>query len=556
MATQTMIEESTSISRTRSRLEAPQEATVRSRSPRAPSNEVQVEETECERVERLGRARPPQFKSIWSEVTTVYSIIMSQLMAEYFVSGFNILVPAVIKKFNIQPSAATWPAASFALVCSAFLLTFGRVADILGGYRVYMFGLIWFAVWSFIAGFAQNELMLDFARAFQGLGPAAFLPSGLMLLGSIYRPGPRKNLIFSIYGGSAALGFFFGVLMAGISGSYLDFRWYFWLGAIVVVTTIVAAFFAIPSDQHVQRSVKMDWIGSALIISGLTLTIFALNEGSHAPNQWGTWYIIFTLLLGITILAGAWYVEGYVAQNPLVPFDMFRTPYIKPFFAGLFLNYGALGVFLLYATLFMTDVLHTDPIMIAAYFTPMCLGGVALSLTGGYVLHRVPGTVMIAVSGSGWIISSILFAIAPANANYWAYVFPSMIGATIGVDITFNVANVFISTSLSASRQGLAGAMANTLVYLGIAFMLAIADVTQTETSDLGVLKSYRAVFWFMLGCASLALCIMIVFVRIPKAESDLTVDEREALMAEDQGGSTTGFELRNVPSTTARPSQ
>lgn len=543
------------LTRTRTWLEAAPESTTRSRSPRPRDNVSRTEETEHDRIERLGRERPAQFSSIWSEVAFCYSVIMSQLMAEYFVSGFNVLLPAVIQKFNIAPSAAIWPNAAFALVTSAFLLPLGRVADIIGGRTVYIAGLIWFIIWSFIAGFAQNELMLDFARAFQGLGPAAFLPSGIMLLGSTYRPGPRKNLVFSIYGGSAALGFFFGILMAGISGSYLDFRWYFWLGVIVLLTTVVAAFVSIPSDRHVQSGVKMDWLGSVLIISGLVLTIFALTEGSHAPNQWSTWYIIFTLILGLVVLTGAWYVEGYVAENPLIPFDLFTTPYIKPFFTGLFFSYGVCGVFLLYATLYMADIMKADPILISAYFTPMCLGGVIISVAGGYVLHKVPGTLLVVISGGGWIVSSILFAVAPNNANYWAYVFPSMIGATVGVDITFNVANVFISTSLSSRRQGLAGALANTLVYLGIAFMLAIADVTQTETFNMGLLKSYRAVFWFMLGCASCTLCIMVMFVRIPKAESALTVDEREALITQEES-STTGIELRDRQGTVERQQQ
>ena len=532
---------------TRTRLEAraPSQANP---DPQHDGPPPSTEESEHDRIQRLGRARPPHFPSAFAELAFCYSIVMSQLTAEYFVSGFNVLVPSVIRKFNIPASAATWPSTAFALVTSAFLLPFGRLADMWGGHRVYMFGLLWFALWSFVAGFAQDALMLDFFRAIQGLGPAAFLPSGVMLMGSVYRPGPRKNLVFSIYGASAPLGFFFGVLIAGISGSYLDFRWYFWIGAIVLLTTVAAAWFAIPSDRHVQRSVKMDWMGSILLVAGLVLTIFALNEGSHAPEGWATWYIPFTLALGALLLAATWYVEGYVASNPLIPFDFFATPYVKSFFTGLFFNYGAFGIFLLYGTLYMTDIMHASPILIAAYFTPMCLGGIILSVLGGHVLHMIPGTLLIVISGCGWILSSILFAVAPANANYWAYVFPSMVGATMGVDIAFNVANVFISTSLSQRRQGLAGALTNALVYLGIAFMLAIADVTQTETSPkIGLLRSYRAVFWFMLGCASLALCIMIVFVRIPKAEATLTVDEREALMGTNaETGTATGIELQD----------
>jgi MFS family permease len=94
------------------------------------------------------------------------------------------------------------------LTVASFLLIFGRLGDMFGGYPVYVAGLVWLMIWSLIAGFSTNEIMLNFCRALQGLGPAAFLPSSVMVLGSIYRPGPRKNLIFSIYGASAPLGFF------------------------------------------------------------------------------------------------------------------------------------------------------------------------------------------------------------------------------------------------------------------------------------------------------------------------------------------------------------
>lgn len=400
-----------------------------------------------------------------------------------------------------------------------------------GGYPVYLSGLAWFSVWSLIAGFSQNNLMLDFCRALQGLGPAAFLPSGLMLIGSTYRPGPRKNLVFSLFGAAAPLGFFTGVFIAGLTGSFLSFGWYFWIGAILIITTIIPAIFAIPSDVEERKAmgVKMDWLGSVLIVSGLILVIFAITDASHAPQGWKTPYIYALLILGALILGVAFYVEGWVAKTPLIPFDMFQVPYLSALFVALFFSDGVLGIFLLYATLYMQDIMGASPLQVAAWFVPMCTLGMIISVTGGYVLHLLPGTLLMLIGGLGWVLTSLLFALAPEGANYWAFVFPAMIGATIGIDVTFNVANIFITTSLSQSRQGLAGALINSLLYLGIAFLLAFADVTQTQTAHLGLKRSYQSVFWYQLACAVLALVIMIGFVRIKSAKSDLTVDERAA---------------------------
>ena len=406
-----------------------------------------------------------------------------------------------------------------------------------GGYPVYLFGLAWFSVWSVIAGFSQNNLMLNFCRALQGLGPAAFLPSGLMLIGSIYRPGPRKNLVFSLYGGAAPLGFFTGVFFAGLTGSFLHFGWYFWIGAFLVATTIIPAIFTIPSDMEERRAlgIKMDWLGSGLIVSGLILTIFALTDASHAPNGWKTPYIYSLLILGAILLGLAFYVERWVAKTPLIPFDLFKVPYLSALFIALFFLDGVLGVFLLYSTLYMQDIMGATPLQVAAWFVPMSTGGMIISVTGGYVLHLLPGTILMLIGGAGWILTSLLLALAPQGANYWAYVFPAMIGATIGIDITFNVANIFITTSLSQSRQGLAGALINSLLYLGIAFLLSFADVTQTETVHLGLKRSYQSVFWYQLACSVLALVVMAGFVRIRKAESEMTADERAALEVQEK---------------------
>ena len=457
-------------------------------------DDEEQDETEQTRLDRLSRQRPPQFPTIWSEIAFAYSILTSQMMAEYFVSGFNVLLPTLLSTLSIPPASAVWPASAFALVTASFLLPLGRLADMYGGYIVYIAGLAWFVVWSVIAGFATNAVMLIVCRALQGLGPAAFLPAGLGLLGSIYRPGPRKNLLFALYGGAAPLGFFTGVFCAGLTGQFLRVGWYFWIGALLTLSTLVPAMLAVPSDFKERRAmgVRMDWWGSVLIVGGLILVVFAVTDASHAPEGWRTPYIPTCLVAGTGLLGAAFYVEGWMARNPLLPFDLFQVPHLSPLFIALFFSYGVLGVFLLYATLYMQNIMGATPLQVTAWYVPMSVGGVIISVIGGYVLHLLPGTLLMLIAGGAWCLTSILFAVAPEGANYWAYVFPAMIGATVGIDVTFNVANVFISTSLSLKRQGLAGALINSLMYLGIAFCLAFADVVQTQMADRGLKESYK----------------------------------------------------------------
>ncbi|PSS08941.1 hypothetical protein M430DRAFT_109331 [Amorphotheca resinae ATCC 22711] len=486
-------------------------------------------------IERLGRQRPVVFKTLWAEVGFCFSLLASMFMAEYFISGFNIILPTLSTALGIPLESRTWPASVFSLVTGALVLPFGRLADIYGGYITFIGGIIWFFIWSLIGGFSQNYLMLIFCRALQGLGPAAFLPSGIMLLGSIYRPGPRKNLVFSLYGACSPIGFFTGILFGGVSGQYLPWGWYFWLGAILLSLVCFVALLTVPSGR-VDHKVEMDWWGTFLIVPGLLLVVYSITDSSHAPNGWATPYIYITFLLGVIVLGGAFYVEGWVADTPLLPFDMFRVKCMKPLVVSLFFTYGVFGVYLFYASFFVETVLHVNALQTATWFAPMAAGGLILAMAGGFTLHLLPGKVLLVLSGIGFIVSVLLFAIIPENPNYWAYIFPAMIGATLGVDVTYSVSNVFITTNLPKHRQGLAGALINSVLFLGISFFLGFADLAVTSTAHLGLRGSYKVAFWFGVGCAAVSLILITLFVDVGRAKSDLTIEEKAELEADLTG--------------------
>jgi MFS family permease len=307
-----------------------------------------------------------------------------------------------------------------------------------GGFPVYVSGLAWLAIWSLVAGFSTNEIMLNFCRALQGLGPAAFLPSSVMILGTIYRPGPRKNIVFSLYGACTVLGFFAGIFFAGVTAQYTKWGWYFWIGAILSAVTAVTAYLSVTNDYHEKRNqsvkIKMDWLGAITSVCGLILFTFALTDSSHAPQQWKTPYIYILVIVGVLILLLFIYIEGWVATEPLLPGSLFRVPYMISLVVGLFFTMGALGIYILYATLYMQSVMAATPLQVVAWYVPMALGGMIIATFGGFVLHLVPGTLLVIISGTSFIIAPLLFAIAPAGADFWAYTFPSMICSTVGID--------------------------------------------------------------------------------------------------------------------------
>jgi len=162
----------------------------------------------------------------------------------------------------------------------------------------------------------------------------------------------------------------------------------------------------------------------------------------------------------------------------------------------------------------------------AVWFAPMAAGGIILATVGGFTLHLLPGRLLLVISACGFLACCLLFAFAPIDANYWAYIFPAMVGSTIGVDITFIVSNVFITTNVARERQGIAGALINSLLFVGISFFLGLADLAVSEDENRGGTLGHKVAFWFAVACSAVVLLIFAT-IKLGKAESELTVEER-----------------------------
>jgi MFS family permease len=174
------------------------------------------------------------------------------------------------------------------------------------------------------------------------------------------------------------------------------------------------------------------------------------------------------------------------------------------------------------------NILNIGPMQLVAWYVPTGVIGLGLALFGGLFLHRLSTKALMAITGIAIMVESLILALAPSDAGYWRWFFVPMVCATVAIDLIFNVANIFFSTSLPARQQGLAGGLSNVILQLGIAVLLGFSEVIASQTAGQGLKESYQNVFWFNFACGATAL-VVFMFVRIPRAKSDLTADEKEA---------------------------
>ena len=181
----------------------------------------------------------------------------------------------------------------------------------------------------------------------------------------------------------------------------------------------------------------------------------------------------------------------------------------------------------------------------AVWFAPWAASGLILALISGVILHVLPGQFLLLLATVSKVLAVLLFALIPDQPNYWAWVMPAMVAEAACVDVIYIVSNVYLTTCLPRHRQGLAGALINITVFLGGAVSLAVTDVAVDKFRDAGFdLKSqYKGVFWIGVGLAGLALVISCC-IRLDKATSSLTVDEKAEMAADSDKSDVSSLKL------------
>jgi hypothetical protein len=279
----------------------------------------------------------------------------------------------------------------------------------------------------------------------------------------------------------------------------------------------------------------MDYFGAVTIVSGLTLVVFAITQSAHASMGWRTPYVPVCFVLGMLSLCVATYIEARVASQPLLPASIFATPAMKPLLIALFFLYGTWGIFSVYGTLYFQKIMGATPLQVVAWYVPLGVAGLLLSVLEGFILHIVPGRVLLIASGLGALGSQLLLALIPiSGGNYWAWIFPATILSTIGIDLSTIYMTVFITTVLPLAQQGLAGGLINSVLHLGVGVILGLTDIIQSATvAEQGLGMSYKNTFWFGVAAGAVSLMLMAIWGKLPAAKSDMTADEKKESLKE-----------------------
>ena len=446
---------------------------------------------------------PEQHKRLrWALVL----ISLAQLMVVLDSTIANIALPFIGRDLSIDQANLQWIVTGYALTFGGFLLLGGRLADLMGRRRIFMTGVLLFAVASLIGGAAQNEAMLLGARAFQGLGAALASPAALALIATTFPAGKERNRAFAVYAAMAGVGAAVGLILGGwLTGldSPLGVAGWRYTFLIVVPIGLGAAFFA-PRffDESERHEGELDFPGAITGTAGLLAIVFGLSRAGQEAYGWGATSTILSLALGVALLALFVVIESRV-EHPILPFRIFASRNRAVAFAVMMIVPAAMFAMFFFLSLFIQLVVGYSPLHTGFAFLPFSIAMIISATTASKLISHVDPRFL---SGIGTILSAtalfgfsrldvpdsaqgILAAVADGGhlgdgVNYWTHVLPFIVLMAFGMGLNFVPLTLVAVHRLRAQDSGIGSGVLNTMQQVGGALGLATLSTVALHFSQ------------------------------------------------------------------------
>ncbi|KAH9993646.1 MFS general substrate transporter [Xylariaceae sp. FL0662B] len=423
-----------------------------------------------------------------------------------------------------SPAQLVWLMAGYGLTAGTLILLAGRLGDLWGYKRIFLIGNIWFALFSLLAGLSvyapRSYAVFLFSRIMQGIGPALLVPNGVALLGVTYVPGPRKAMLFAVFGAMAPA----SAILSPTFTSLLALAWWpyaYWTFSLVLVAITLAGVFVIPNGLSSEKTrpplkgfmglcAELDVLGALTGVTGLALVNVAWNQGS----LYG-WQNAVLLVIGILFCVSFVFVEKH-ASKPLVPLEAINSG-VTFVLAAVFCGWGCFGIYIYYIWEFYEVLRGASPLLATAWHSPIFVSGITAAMTTGIIIHRVGPAVVMALALLAFTVGTALIATAPIDQTYWTQTFLCNLIITWGMDLSFPAAILMLSDLVSSEHQGIAASLVTTVVNYSGALALGIAGTVELRVNNGGktpqdTLKGYRGAWYVAIGLSTLGLTLSLIF--------------------------------------------
>jgi EmrB/QacA subfamily drug resistance transporter len=407
---------------------------------------------------------------------------LGTLLGAMTASMVNLALPSIGRELEVSIESSRWVVQSFLLVNAVLLLPAGRLGDLLGHRRVYLFGFALFGVTSIACGLAGSFAVLVVGRVLQGLGAAMLIAVSPALLTTAFPPEKRGRAL-GVMSTATYIGLTISPPLSGLIISALGWRWTFYLMAPTSALTLVLGLIFLPRAARARASLaRFDFGGAAALLIGLPLLLLFLGQA----QRWG---LTSPASLGSAALGAGGLVAFVLIQirsgSPLVDPVLFRSRVFTWSVLSAVFNYVALFTAVLLMPFYLEEGLGLDPSTVGLVLVAQPLTMALVASPSGWLSDRI-GTRGLTVVGMILVAGGLLgmVGLGPGSSVWAAASWLALVGLGTGIFISPN--SSALMGAAPRRLQGTAGSVmaeSRTIgMLLGVAASTAVFEAAGGQT--------------------------------------------------------------------------
>ncbi|MEO5777326.1 MAG: MFS transporter [Flavobacterium sp.] len=456
----------------------------------------------------------------WS---ALFLLCVAQFIVIMDTSIIGVALPAIKADLGYTQTGLQWIFNAYVIFFGGFLLLAGKLSDLFGARKIFMWGFVILTLASLFAGLAWSESALNTARALQGLGSAFIAPAALTMVMSMFTNPQELGKAFGFWGAAAAAGGSAGVFLGGVITEWMSWEWVF----LINIPVGLLVLFQAPKVllKGTTRKGSVDILGAITATTALVLMVYAIVSAASTG-----WMSLKTIgLLGVSLLLFLLFLGTQNRKKePLLPLTIFKIPNLS---AGNIITVLLAGSWIplwFFLNLYLQQVLNYSAFNSGLALLPMTIVImiVMVGFTGKLVMKY--GFKANLIAGLLFLTASlVLFSMAPANGTFMLTILPASILAAIGMSLAYIPSTMAAMSGAKPEEMGLASGLVNTSYQIGSALGLAVIVViaaAKTEavtaiavTPQDGLVAGFQTAFIAAALLSGLAALITVFYIKTTK---------------------------------------
>ncbi|TNC47064.1 MFS transporter [Mumia zhuanghuii] len=407
----------------------------------------------------------------WLLLATVLGSSMAMLDG----TVVNVALPTIADDLDADVGGLQWVVNGYTLALASLILLGGALGDRWGRRRVFVVGVVWFAVASLLCGIAPSIETLIAARVLQGVGGALLTPGSLALISASFHRDDRGGAI-GAWSGLGGVATALGPLLGGWLVEAVSWRAVFLLNLPFAVAIVWVCARHVPESRDPDAPAHLDVLGVVLTAGGLAAMTYGLIDSS-------AWFAVVGLVVLLLFV-----VQERRSANPLVPLGLFADRVFAGANLVTFSVYAALGAVFFFLVVQLQVVAGYSPLAAGAATLPvtalMLLFSPAAGRLGTRIGPRLPMTVGPLVAAAGLLLMLRI----DTDTSYVVDVLPGVVVFGIGVTILVSPLTTAVLAAapdhLAGTASGVNNAVARTAQLLAVAALPPLVGIVGGALSD------------------------------------------------------------------------